>query len=186
MKTAKAFAKVLGDIGWEQNVPKTPQRWLKFMKHYLQPYDPREDLGVHFPYEHRGDTVEHRSMKIQRNIPYTAVCAHHLLPVLGHATVAYIPNDKITGLSKLTRVVYGVTHREPSLQEEVGLEIADLLMMHLNALGSACIITAIHGCMACRGVEVRDVETITSALRGVFYTKPEARQELLALMGMKS
>ena len=174
---------ILGDAGFDIRAqPLTAERWVKFLHHYLQPYDTAEHLGTAFPYEDSSKAEEH-SVVIQTQIPYNAVCAHHLLPVIGHASVGYIPKDRVVGLSKLTRLVHGVTHRHPSLQEEVGSEIADALMEHLGALGSAVIITAIHGCMACRGVEVRNVNTVTSTLRGVFFTEPSLRMELMTIHG---
>lgn len=174
------FAHALEALGFDGDIPNIPQRWVAFLESYLVPYEPQKDLGVSYDYDAK--ELEQHSLVAQRKIPYNAVCAHHLLPVWGHATVAYIPQRNIVGLSKLTRLVHGITHRKPSLQEEVCTGIVEALMEHLQPLGAACIITAIHGCMACRGVEARDTETITSALRGVFFTDTSLRAELLGII----
>lgn len=175
----------------DENFKDTPKRWLKYLDHYLQPYEPKDDLGVTFGGDTKvlNSTSPHldiylRSMVIQSKIPYRAVCAHHLLPVIGVAHVAYIPKKRVVGLSKLARVVYGFSHKTPSLQEIVCNEIATALHVILDAIGAVCVISATHGCMACRGVEEPGVITTTSSLRGVFTNNAEARAEFYQLVGM--
>ena len=192
---AVAMEEVLTRMGLpadDENFLDTPSRWLKFLRHYMQEYDPKNDLKKAFTNGPQIEELEfnqagererlkfEHAMIVQTNIPYRAICAHHLLPVLGTAHVGYIPTKKVVGLSKLSRVVYGISHRLPSLQENVCNEIADALMEHLEALGSMCVISATHGCMECRGVEEPNVATVTSTVRGVFQ-EPTQRQEFYQL-----
>ncbi len=182
-----ALGRVLREIGIRQDeecTRNTPQRWLKGIAHYAQDYDPENDLSKTF-----GDgiitgekSIYQHGMVVQSPIPYRALCAHHLFPVLGVAHVGYIPANKVVGLSKLARLVYGISHSEPSLQEDVGNKIADALMQHLGAHGSMCVISATHGCMACRGIEEHNVLTTTSSLRGVFITDVDAKSEFYRLV----
>ncbi len=171
--------------GTDENFRDTPTRFVKVLMHYFQPYNPKDDLSKQFNDSegHAGNTYAH-SLIVQTNIPYRALCAHHLMPVLGIAHVAYIPKQKVVGLSKLARLVYGISHREPSLQEHVGHAVADCLMKHLEAHGAMCVINAEHGCMSCRGVEEPGVATITSAIRGAFVENDAARSEVLQLIQM--
>lgn len=174
---------ILEDFGIDmanENFRDTPKRWLKFLESFCQPYDPAMHLAVGFEPKlatTKENTRYGQAMVVQSNIPYQAVCAHHLVPVLGRAAVGYIPTDRVVGLSKLTRLVWGLTHAMPSLQEDVTNEVVDALMEHLKALGAICVVKAEHGCMACRGVSQQGVITTTSAIRGVFIDEPHARDE---------
>jgi len=183
------MAQVLFEAGVnlaDPNFLGTSERWLKYLHHYLQPYSAEQDLGVTFRPTGEG-TYDH-AMIVQVGIPYRAVCAHHLLPVLGTAHVGYIPNQKVVGLSKLSRVVYGISHAMPSLQEDVCNRITAELMIYLAPLGAMCVITAEHGCMAARGVEEAAgcVQTVTSSVKGVFIGRIETRQEFYDLIKIGS
>ncbi len=170
----------------DPNFENTPARWLKYLGHYMQPYDPKEDLGITF--KPTGAETYDNAMIVQVGIPYHAVCAHHLLPVLGTAHVGYIPKDKVVGLSKLTRLVYGFTHALPSLQEDMCNSITTALMRYLTPLGAMCVVSAEHGCMAARGVEVPsgNIQTVTSSVKGVFAEKSEVRSEFYDLIKVTS
>jgi len=170
----------------DPNFKNTPARWLNYLGHYLRPYIPEQDLGVTFP--PKGQSKFSNAMIVQVGIPYRAVCAHHLLPVLGTAHVGYIPGESVVGLSKLTRLVWGITHAMPSLQEDVCNEVTDALMDHLDPLGAMCVISAEHGCMSARGVEEASgcIETVTSSIKGVFIDQHEVRQEFYSLIGVAS
>lgn len=169
----------------DPNFKDTPVRWLKYIYHYCQRFDPSEVLGVTFPLNGSEDKYD-RAMVIQTGIPYRAICAHHLVPVLGTAHIGYIPNNRVVGLSKISRLLYGISHAMPSLQEDVGNAVVDALMEHLEPLGAMCVISAEHGCMAARGVEEASgcIDTVTSHVRGVF-EEPPVRMEFLALAGIK-
>jgi len=171
------------DTEADENFKGTPNRWLKYLLSYTQPYDGAVDLAVTFPSARAGDDIYDRAMVVQVGIPYRAVCAHHLLPVLGTAHVGYIPKDRVVGLSKLSRLVYGISHALPSLQEDVCDAITEALMKHLEPVGAMCIISAEHGCMAARGVEEASgcVDTVTSSVKGVFQTDEAARFEFYEL-----
>ncbi len=172
----------------DENFKDTPMRWLRYMGEFLQPFDEKACLSTSFtapeapeaPAKNAG-TYNH-ALIVQSNIPYQAVCAHHLVPVLGRAHVGYIAHEKVVGLSKLTRLVHGISHRMPSLQEDVGNAIVVALIEHLDAKGAMCVIKAEHGCMACRGVARLGISTSTASLRGFFITRPAARQEFYELV----
>lgn len=180
------IGKVLRDgLGWnldDPNFQDTPARWLKFMREYSQPYDATEDLSKTFP--PKVPNGEFHTLLVQDSIPYQALCAHHLAPVIGDAYVGYISTDKAVGLSKLTRLVQGISHRSPSLQEDVCNEVVDSLQEHLAPLGSICLIRAEHGCMACRGVSRPGIFTTTVSLRGIFKERHSLVTEFYSIVGM--
>jgi len=116
-------------------------------------------------------------MVIQRFIPFSSTCEHHLLPFMGHATIAYIPDGRILGLSKFSRLLDVFTKRMQN-QERITVQVAEAFMEHLKPKGAACVLTAQHLCMECRGVKVAGVETTTCCLRGCFSSEP-TRSEFL-------
>tara|TARA_B100002052_G_scaffold125205_1_gene114892 strand:- start:4351 stop:4926 length:576 start_codon:yes stop_codon:yes gene_type:complete len=116
-----------------------------------------------------------------KDIEFHSTCEHHLQPFNGKAHVAYIPVDRIVGISKLSRIVECHARRLQN-QERITKGIADDLEEHLVPLGCAVIIEAAHGCMRCRGVKQANALMTTSAMRGVFFDKAEARQELFQLI----
>lgn len=115
------------------------------------------------------------------DIPVHSHCEHHVTPIIGHAHVAYIPNGRIVGISKLARVVDAYARRL-QVQERMTNQIADAIAEVLNPLGCAVIVTARHFCMATRGVRMPGVMTTTSAMRGAFREDAQARAELMALI----
>jgi GTP cyclohydrolase I len=116
-----------------------------------------------------------------KDIEFASSCEHHLLPFMGKAHVAYLPNGKIVGLSKLARVVE-VLARRPQVQERMTEELAELLMKELDARGVAVVLEATHTCMTIRGVRKAGSLCTTSAVRGVFKTNQSTRTELMALI----
>jgi GTP cyclohydrolase I len=136
--------------------------------------DPAQHLKVAFP-------EKYDEMVLVRDITFTSMCEHHLLPFSGVAHVAYIPNGHVTGLSKLARVVEEIARR-PQVQERMTHDIANLLERELKAPGVAVVIEAEHSCMAIRGVRKPGSRTVTSALRGQFKTDQSSRAEVMALI----
>ena len=116
-----------------------------------------------------------------RDIEFHSTCEHHLQPFAGRAHVAYIPIERIVGISKLARIV-DLHARRLQNQERITKGVADDLEAHLGPLGCAVIIEAAHGCMQCRGVKKQNAIMTTSAMRGVFFDKAEARSELMQLI----
>jgi GTP cyclohydrolase I len=116
-----------------------------------------------------------------RDIEFHSTCEHHMLPFSGRAHVAYIPIERIVGISKLARIVELHAKRLQN-QERITKNIADDLESSLKPLGTAVIIEAAHGCMQCRGIKKQNSIMTTSAMRGVFFDKPEARSELMQLI----
>ncbi|MBL6742822.1 MAG: GTP cyclohydrolase I FolE [Candidatus Poseidonia sp.] len=116
-----------------------------------------------------------------RNIEFTSTCEHHLQPFRGRAHIAYIPVDRIAGISKLARILE-LHARRLQNQERITKHIADDIERELEPLGTAVIIEASHGCMQCRGVAKQQAIMTTSAMRGVFFERQEARAELMQLI----
>lgn len=109
------------------------------------------------------------------------LCPHHLLPVIYRVSLAYIPRDRVVGISKLSRLIR-LMARRPVLQEDLTHELAELLFTRLDSRGAAVYAEGLHLCMAARGVEAHEARLVTSAVRGVFIDQPETRQEFLDLV----
>ena len=137
--------------------------------------DPARHLAVTF-------TESYDEMVLVRDITFTSMCEHHLLPFSGVAHVAYLPEGKVTGLSKIARVVEEVARR-PQVQERMTQTIADLVSTHLNTSGVGVVVSAEHSCMSIRGVKKPGSLTITSSLRGDFRDDPATRAEFMSLIG---
>lgn len=138
--------------------------------------DPSEHLKVTFSEEN------HEELVLVKDIPFYSVCEHHLVPFFGKAHVGYIPKDgKLTGLSKLARVVDTVAKR-PQLQERITSTIADTMEEVLGAQGVIVVVEAEHMCMTMRGIKKPGSRTITSAVRGIFKTDARSRSEAMSLI----
>lgn len=159
----------------------TPRRFLKYLKEFSQDTWVDGVLGKLFPVDH-GDL----GIVVQGNIPFRMICEHHLLPAIGKAWVGYLPRKKVVGLSKIARLVDAVGTSCPSMQEKLCAQIADVLNDHTEANGTICVVRSLHTCMACRGVNVPDTVTTSSAVRGIFLTNPAARQEFFQIAGIGS
>ena len=162
----------------DEHTAETPARVARAFRELLSGYE--EDPGEHL--ERRFPGPEDAGLVALQGIRFTSLCAHHLLPFTGTATVCYMPTpgSPIVGLSKLARVLEGYARRLQT-QEVLGAQVADELDKRLSPMGAAVIITAHHGCMGIRGVRQPDALMTTSSLRGVFRTQPESRAELMAL-----
>ena len=118
---------------------------------------------------------------VLRDIPFNSICEHHLMPFEGKAAVAYLPDGKVVGISKLARVIDAYAHR-PQLQERLTSQVADLLMDRLQPKGVAVVLQAVHACMTCRGVGKSGSVMLTSAIRGKCRSDPRTRSEVLSLL----
>lgn len=154
----------------------TPKRFLKYLREFVEPWDCAAILKDGF------DAGGYKGMVVQSSIPFTAICEHHLLPMIGYASLGYIPNKRVLGLSKLARIVYHVAHEKPGLQEGFTDRIAQLLEEHLDPSGVIVMLEAHHSCMGARGVNTPGVVTATSSVRGVFRDVPSAREEFFRLV----
>lgn len=153
----------------------TPKRVLKAWDHIFSGYkiDPKSLITTF-------ESPNYDEMVLLKNIELYSMCEHHLLPFVGKAHVAYIPNGKVIGVSKLARLV-DCFARRAQIQERIGEQITSFLMDELDALGAGCIIEAQHLCMKMRGVEKQHSEMITSSLKGVFKDDPSCRSEFMML-----
>src|SRR3954469_19441395 len=137
-----------------------------------------QDPRIHL---HKFFTQQYDEVVLVRDIAFNSVCEHHLLPFMGHAHIAYIPNGRVIGLSKLARVVEVVSKR-PQVQERLTEDIANLLVEELDAKGVAVVVEASHSCMTIRGVRKPGSVCVTSAMKGVFRSNLSSRAEVMQLI----
>ncbi len=177
----QAVATIIKAIGEDPNregLADTPRRVAEMYAELFMglDVDPKEELAV-------GYELGHREMVIARDIPFYSMCEHHLLPFYGVVHIGYIPDvsGRVVGLSKLARVVE-IMAKRPQIQERMTTDIADAIMNGLKPSGVAVVIRAEHLCMIMRGVKKPGSSIITSAIRGVFRSKPESRAEFFSLL----
>ena len=166
----------LGEDPRREGLLKTPERVEKSLRFLTQGYWQTVEDVI-------GDAVfeeSHQSMIMVRDIELYSLCEHHMLPFFGRAHVAYIPDGKILGLSKVARIV-DVFARRLQVQERLTDQIADAIMNVLRPAGVGVVIEAAHFCMMMRGVEKQNSRTVTSALRGIFRDDKKTRDEFLRL-----
>lgn len=179
-KIEKAVREILIAVGEDPNragLKETPRRVANMYEEMFAglSQDPRQHLKLF-------DEKSNDEMVIVRDIPFSSMCEHHLLPFVGKAHIAYIPsNNKIIGLSKLARIVDNFAKR-PQVQERLTHDIADFLEESLSPKGVAVIIEAEHMCMSIRGARASGSKTQTSALRGIIRSDARTRAEALALL----
>ena len=179
MKNEEIIKELLSMVGEDPErggLKETPARVVKAWKHWTKGYDinPADILKE---FEDGAQDVD--QMVIVKDIPLYSHCEHHLAPIFGTATIAYIPNGKIVGLSKLSRLT-DCFARRLQVQERLTNQIADALQEHLNPIGVGVYIKARHMCMESRGICQQGHHTITSALRGAIKNDPASRAEFLA------
>lgn len=179
----RLFTHCLARLGFDlsdENFKETPRRWLGYMREFMQPHLAHEVVGTAFvaPSQYHG-------MIVQANIPFRAMCAHHLLPFFGVAFVGYVPDKKVIGLSKIARLVEAVGLEYPGIQEAMTERIAHMLEQKLSCKGVITVVSATHTCMGCRGVAAPNVPTITSCIKGIYRDVPAAREEFFAISGIR-
>ena len=175
-KSYKEILETVGEDPTREGLIKTPRRVAKAMQFFTHGYrmDPASII------ESAVFTEEYSEMVIVKDIEVYSICEHHLLPFFGKAHVAYIPNGKLTGLSKIARVV-DVLGRRFQVQERLTCQIRDVMQETLDPLGVAVVIEAKHLCMMMRGIQKQNSETTTSAFIGEF-EKSVTRQEFFNLI----
>lgn len=170
--TVRDFIKAIDNDPEREGLADTPKRVAKFIKEFYG----KEDFNV-TTFENEG----YDEMITQINIPFYSMCEHHILPFFGVAHIAYIPDKKIVGLSKLSRVVDHFAHN-PQNQERITTQVAEYLHEKLDPQGVAVVLTARHMCMEMRGIRKIGAETTTSSLKGAFKHNEPTRMEFFQMI----
>lgn len=168
-----------GDDPDREGLLDTPARVARAWREYARGYE--EDPAHHLSrtFEEVGGYDE---IVLLKDIPFQSHCEHHMAPIIGKAAIAYLPRNKVVGISKLARVLHGFARRL-QVQERLTAEVADCVWEHLQPKGVAVVIEASHACMTARGVGTPGVMMTTSRMMGVFREDERSRREVLALMG---
>jgi GTP cyclohydrolase I len=168
---------LLGEDPTREGLVKTPERVAKAFRFFAQGYQQDVDEVLNGALY----SVKYDEMVLVRDIDFFSLCEHHLLPFYGKCHVAYIPNERIVGLSKIPRLVE-IFSRRLQVQERLTVQIAEALQQKLNPQGVAVVIEARHLCMMMRGVETPNAVAVTSSMHGVFLSQQKTREELLELL----
>jgi len=168
-----------GDDPDREGLADTPRRVARAWKEYARGY--AEDPAIHLSrtFEEVGGYDE---IVLLKDIPFQSHCEHHLAPIIGKAAIAYLPGNRVVGISKLARVLHGFARRL-QVQERLTAQVADAIWEHLRPKGVAVVIEASHACMTARGVQTTGVLMTTSRMMGTFREDERSRREVLALMG---
>ena len=168
-----------GDDPDREGLAATPERVARAWAEYSRGY--AEDPAIHLSrtfYEVGG----YDEIVLLKDIPFQSHCEHHMAPIIGKAAIAYLPRDKVVGISKLARVLHGFARRL-QVQERLTAQVADCIWEHLEPKAVAVVIEASHSCMTARGVNTPGVMMTTSRMMGTFRSDERSRREVLALMG---
>jgi len=167
-----------GDDPDREGLQDTPLRVARAWREYCQGYG--EDPGAHLArtFEEVGGYEE---IVLLKDIPFQSHCEHHMAPITGTASIAYLPSKRVVGISKLARVLHGYAQRL-QIQERLTAQVAQSIWDNLHPQGVAVVIEAQHGCMTGRGVKTHGVGMVTSRMLGCFLTDPDSRKEVLSLM----
>jgi GTP cyclohydrolase IA len=176
-KAVREILEALGEDPDREGLAETPERVARFYAEVFEGIhtDPGDTVDAFFGEEHYQEIV------VVREIPFYSMCEHHLVPFHGQAHVGYMPRGRVTGLSKLARLVDGYAKR-PQMQERLTAQVADALCERLDPLGVIVVIEAEHLCMSMRGVRKPGARTVTSAVRGVMQADAKTRSEAMALL----
>ena len=174
----KAILKLLGEDPEREGLLKTPERVAKALQFLTKGYQDDGELIV----KSAVFNEPYSQMVLVKDIELFSMCEHHMMPFIGKAHVAYIPNGEITGLSKIARVVETYARRL-QVQERLTEQIRDCIQNSLHPLGVAVVIEAMHTCMSMRGVQKSNAITTTSAFSGIFMKSQKTRNEFLQLIG---
>lgn len=173
----KALIEFIGDDPNREGLRETPHRVIKSFEELYAGYgkDPRSVLKTF-------EAGTYDQIILLKGIELYSTCEHHLQPFVGQAHIAYIPRRRVIGISKLARLLE-IYARRLQIQERIGEQVTHALMEVLRPRGAACVIEARHFCMCARGVNKQNSLMVTSSLKGVFLKEPEARAELMRLIG---
>ena len=176
-KAVREIIEALGEDPDREGLLETPERVAAFYAEVFDGLhrDPGDVVDAFFGEEHYQEIV------MVREIPFYSMCEHHFVPFHGQAHVAYIPKGRVTGLSKLARLVEGFARR-PQMQERLTAQVADALSERLQPLGVMVVVEAEHLCMSMRGVKKPGATTVTSAVRGIMESQPATRAEAMSLL----
>ena len=178
MESVRNLIRWAGEDPDREGLRDTPQRVARAWREYCQGY--AEDPGAHLSrtFEEVGGYDE---IVLLKNIPFQSHCEHHMAPITGTASIAYLPANRVVGISKLARVLNGYAQRL-QVQERLTAQVAQSIWDNLKPHGVAVVIEAQHGCMTGRGVRTHGVGMVTSRMLGCFLTDADSRKEVLSLM----
>jgi GTP cyclohydrolase I len=179
MEAVSELIRWIGDDPSREGLVDTPRRVVDAFLEYFRGYAENPEEYLTRTFEQVGGYDE---IVILRDIPFQSHCEHHMAPIIGKAHVAYLPRNRVVGISKLARVVQAFARRL-QVQERLTAEVADCIHKVLDPHGVAVVIEATHACMTCRGVETPGVVMTTSRMMGVFRDDDKARTEVLKLIG---
>ena len=168
-----------GDDPDREGLLDTPARVGRAWKEYCQGY--AEDPAIHLARQFE-EVGGYNELVLLKDIPFQSHCEHHMAPITGNASIAYMPKNRVVGISKLARVLSGYAQRL-QIQERLTAEVASCIWENLKPHGVAVVIKAQHGCMTGRGVRTPGVAMVTSRLLGCFLDDPRSRKEVMSLMG---
>ncbi|NCN84743.1 MAG: GTP cyclohydrolase I FolE [Sphingomonadales bacterium] len=168
-----------GDDPEREGLIDTPKRVARAWKEYCEGYGENPAMHLARTFEEVGGYDE---LVLLKDIPFHSHCEHHMAPIIGKASIAYMPTDKVVGISKLARVLHGFARRL-QVQERLTAEVAECIWDNLKPQGVAVVIEASHSCMTARGVRTPGVGMVTSRLRGCFLDDARSRKEVMSLMG---
>ena len=182
LEAVRTLIRWAGDDPTREGLLDTPGRVARAYREYFKGYqeDPREHLARTFR-----EVGGYDEIVLLRDIPFQSHCEHHMAPIIGKVHIAYLPTDRVVGLSKLARVALGYARRL-QVQERLTAEIADAVQEVLNPRGVAVVVEASHACMSARGVMTTGATMTTSRMMGVFRSDERSRKEVLALMKISS
>ncbi len=175
----RTLIKWSGDDPSREGLLDTPKRVARAWREYCQGYEDDPALHLTRVFEEVGGYNE---IVLLKDIPFQSHCEHHMAPIIGKAAIAYLPRNRVVGISKLARVLHGFARRL-QIQERLTAEVAQCIWDNLKPHGVAVVIEAQHGCMTGRGVRTPGVGMVTSRLMGTFLEDQSSRKEVLSLMG---
>ncbi len=178
-EAVKTLLRWAGDDPEREGLVDTPKRVARAWKEYCEGYGENPAMHLARTFEEVGGYDE---LVLLKDIPFHSHCEHHMAPIIGKASIAYMPTDKVVGISKLARVLHGFARRL-QVQERLTAEVAECIWENLKPQGVAVVIEASHSCMTARGVRTPGVNMTTSRLLGCFLDDARSREEVMSLMG---